>query len=72
MLKKDVFTHFGGAIKTAKALGISKSAVFQWPELVPRGSAYKVQVITSGALQVNPELYPPKRKPGFASNLEVA
>lgn len=63
MLKSDVIKHFGSPAETAKALRISKSAVAQWKDIIPRGSAYTVQVITGGKLSVDPSLYPPKKKP---------
>jgi transcriptional repressor of cell division inhibition gene dicB len=63
MFKEDVVRHFGSATNAAKALDVSISAVSQWGKkrgdgLVPRGSAYKVQLITGGALRVDPALYP--------------
>jgi transcriptional repressor of cell division inhibition gene dicB len=63
MLKTDVIAHFGSVKATCKALGITKAAVSAWKDIIPVGSAYKTQVITGGILQVNPNLYPPKKKP---------
>lgn len=63
MFKTDVIAHFGSPNAAAAAIGVTKSAVSQWKELIPRGIAYKVQVITGGKMQVNPTLYPPKKKP---------
>lgn len=57
MLKSEAKLHFKSFIAIAKALNISKSAVSQWPLLIPRGAAFELQVITGGALQVRPELY---------------
>lgn len=57
MLKKDVLAHFETQSAAARALGISHVAVGKWPEVVPEGSAYKLQVITGGKLRVNPDLY---------------
>lgn len=57
MKKKDVIEHFGSAAQAAAALDISKQAVGDWPEIVPEGAAYKIQVITGGALQVDPAVY---------------
>lgn len=62
MLKRDVKRHFGSLEAIAQALGITKSAVSQWPERVPQGAAYKLQFITSGKLRVNPALYERKRR----------
>ena len=63
MFKADVIRHFGSATKTAQALEISISAVSVWGKkrgdgLVPRGSAYKIQLVTGGLLRVDPALYP--------------
>lgn len=63
MLKSDVIKHFGGQGATARALKITKGAVSQWPDIVPRGSAYQIEVITSGELRVDPDSYPAKKKP---------
>jgi hypothetical protein len=57
MLKTDVLRHFGSITIIAQALKISKSAISQWGEIVPEGTAYKLQVITGGQLQVKPALY---------------
>jgi transcriptional repressor of cell division inhibition gene dicB len=58
MKKADVKAHFGGTDSSvAKSLGITRSAVWQWGEIVPERIAYKVQIITGGALRVDPSLY---------------
>lgn len=70
MRKSVVIAHFGSIPKTAKALGITRGAVWQWDEIIPRGAAYITQAITHGALTVDPALYPPKKKPE-ASNANI-
>jgi len=57
MKKAVVVAYFGNGARVAKALGIKRQAVDQWPDVVPEGRAYKIQVITRGALTVNPEDY---------------
>jgi len=58
MKKQTVIEHFGGSqVDVAKALGISKSAVSQWDEVIPEGVAYKLQVMTAGVLRVDPAMY---------------
>ena len=58
MYKSDVLSHYGNKQSAvAAALNISRAAVNKWPEVVPEGSAYKLQAVTGGALQVNPALY---------------
>ena len=58
MLKSAVKTHFGTLDAIAEAIGITKSAVSQWPDTVPQGAAYKLQFVTGGKLRVDPSMYP--------------
>ncbi|WP_368203172.1 DNA-binding transcriptional regulator DicC [Aeromonas rivipollensis] len=51
MKKLDVIAYFGGVTKTAKALGISKSAVSLWGEDIPYGRACQIQLLTKGKLK---------------------
>lgn len=57
MLKQDVLTYFGGANKTAKALGITHVAVVRWPDVIPKVRAYELERLTKGKLKMNPSLY---------------
>lgn len=57
MLKSDVIAFFGSMAATGRALGITKGAVSNWPDIVPRGSAYQVEVVTKGELRVDPSVY---------------
>lgn len=57
MRKNDVIAHFGSQIKVARALGITKSAVNQWPEIVPLKSALRAQAASKGVLPVDMSLY---------------
>ena len=43
--------------KTAEAFGITHSAVWQWPDIVPERIAWKAQILTGGALRVDPSIY---------------
>jgi transcriptional repressor of cell division inhibition gene dicB len=61
MLKTDVITHFGSPAATARALGITKSAVSQWGDNIPERMAYRVQTVTDGVLTVDPSVYQRKR-----------
>lgn len=56
MQKSDVINHFGGVIKTAKALGMSKQAVSAWNDNIPQGRAYQIQLLTKGKLKAAPQL----------------
>ncbi len=68
MKKDDVIAHFGGnQVTTAKALGITKSAVSQWGDIIPEGMAYKIQVITAGILRVDPAAYAKHETPPEAA-----
>lgn len=62
MLKSHVLDHYGSLNSVAKALGITKSAVSQWPDVIPEGNAYKLQFLTSGVLRVDASLYPSMAK----------
>jgi transcriptional repressor of cell division inhibition gene dicB len=57
MLKKDVISHYGSQSAVARALGISHAAVQKWPDVVPEGSAWKLQGISDGALVVDQSKY---------------
>ncbi len=57
MRKNEVITYFGGVGKTAKALGLSHASVSGWSELIPKGRAFEIQVLTKGALKVDVSLY---------------
>ena len=58
MKKADVVAHFGNESDVARALEISRQAVNAWPEIIPEGIAYKLQVLTAGRLRVDPNNYP--------------
>lgn len=59
MLTKDAEAHFGGRAAIVKAMGDlrTKSAVYQWGEIVPLIAARELEVISGGALRVNYSLY---------------
>lgn len=58
MFKADVLAHFDNSpLAVARALGITRSAVNQWPELVPLKSALRLQSLTNGTLPVRMGLY---------------
>lgn len=61
MLKETAIKHFGSAAELGRAIGRTPSAVTEWPDVIPEGMAYKIQVITAGKLQVDQALYQ-KRK----------
>lgn len=62
MRKSEVIAFYGHPTKVAEALNISRQAVLQWPDPIPEGAAYKLQVITAGRLRVDPAAYAPKKQ----------
>jgi len=57
MRKDEAIKHFGTAAALARALDISPASVSEWGEMVPEGRAYQLQVLTAGALRVDPSAY---------------
>jgi len=57
MLKSAVIAHFKTQAAVARALEISEAAVSLWDEVIPEGSAYKLESITRRVLRVDPALY---------------
>lgn len=62
MLSKTVFKHFGSPLHAARALGITKSAVYQWGEVVPYASAKRLTEIAP-VLTIDPSLYDERLRP---------
>ena len=54
MKVSDALTHFGTKANLAKALGIDRSAVTLWGEVIPKGRQYELQVLTKGKLKAEP------------------
>lgn len=61
MRKADVLRFYKSTAKVARVLGCGTSAIKQWPAIVPRGSAYELQVKSRGRLRVDPTLYGKRR-----------
>jgi len=57
MKKDDVVSYFGGVGKAAKALGLSHASVSGWGEIIPKGRAFEIQVLTKGKLSIDLTLY---------------
>jgi transcriptional regulator with XRE-family HTH domain len=56
MRKADVIAYFGGTqTSAAKALGLTKSALSQWPEdqPIPLKSALRANALSNGDLRLN-------------------
>lgn len=52
MKKQSAIDHFGGVKPLADALGVWPAAVYKWGDDVPEMVAYKLHVITEGALKI--------------------
>jgi hypothetical protein len=50
MRTSDVVKFFGSKTRIAFLLGMSKQAVSDWGETVPRGRAFELHVLSEGAL----------------------
>ncbi len=46
-----IIKHFGGVGATARVLGISKQAVSKWPDPIPLGRQYQIEVLTEGKMR---------------------
>lgn len=55
MNKTEAIQHFGNASRLANALDITRQAVSNWPEEIPRGRQYELQALTGGVLKVTPK-----------------
>lgn len=51
---------FKTGVATAKAVGVTKSAVSQWPDIIPEKMAYRAQEASKGRLKVDPRVYQAK------------
>jgi hypothetical protein len=70
MLTKDAETHFGGRPGILKALGNrSKSAIYQWGDVVPLRAAMELAQLSHGVLSVDLSLY---KKSGHTENNAAA
>lgn len=58
MNKKDAINHFGSAAKLARALGLTRAAITLWPERIPIGRQYQIEVVTQGKLVADREPSP--------------
>lgn len=69
MRKADVLAHFdNNQSKVARFLGITRASVNGWPDPVPKGRAYQLELMTGGKLKVDPALYgKPPASPTFSA-----
>ena len=57
MQKQDAIAYFGGTPHLAKALGIGRHAIYQWPDVVPELRARQLAELTEGKLKFDASLY---------------
>jgi DNA-binding transcriptional regulator YdaS (Cro superfamily) len=57
MRTEQAVEYFGSQAAIAAALEISRAAVSKWGDVVPEGSAYKLESLTDGELKVDRDLY---------------
>lgn len=58
MLKTAALAHFDqNHTRVAAEIGITRSAVSQWGEIVPLAAALQLERITNGKLQVDMSMY---------------
>jgi hypothetical protein len=57
MLTKDALKFFGSPAVINRLLNLSRTAAHQWGDVVPMGSAYRLQELSNGKLRVDPDLY---------------
>lgn len=53
MKTKDAILYFGSKSQLAQNLGLTKSAISQWPDDVPELRAYQIERLTMGKLKAD-------------------
>ncbi len=53
MLKSAAIEHFGGAVKLGKLLGLTRQAIYMWPDVVPDLYQYKLHHLSGGQLEID-------------------
>jgi len=54
MKKADVIKYFGGVKPLCEAMGMTRQALDQWPDVVNKARQWELEVISGGALLVDP------------------
>lgn len=62
MTKTDAIAFFGSQKALCAAIQRAKSTVSAWPEQLPRGVQFEIQVKTQGQLTADPEFFPTEIK----------
>lgn len=64
MTYTEALAHFGGRqVDLARVLRVNQSTVSQWKGKVPAHYQFQIQVLSGGALLVDPELLPEELRP---------
>lgn len=61
MTKQEAIAHFGSVKALAETLQITPGAISQWGRFPPPGQQALLQLLTGGALRVEPEVLSRKR-----------
>jgi hypothetical protein len=56
MRTEDAAAYFGTVTRLAKLLGISRTAIYLWGEVVPPLRQYQIEFLSRGHLKADPEL----------------
>lgn len=57
MFKKTVVAYFQRQAQVARTLGLARSTVHGWGNIIPEKQALKLERLTEGALKYDPSLY---------------
>jgi len=60
MTKQEAIDHYGGVPALAKALNVSRPAIYQWAEIPPLRQV-QLQRLTRGRLKADEAAYLPKQ-----------
>lgn len=58
MDKQDVLDHYGGVVKTARALGFNKSTISNWHDELPIRLQAFIELASKGKLKADRTLIP--------------
>lgn len=50
MLKSEAIKHFGSVRELAEVVGLTRQAVYMWPDEVPEQHKYKLHYLSGGKL----------------------
>jgi transcriptional regulator with XRE-family HTH domain len=72
MQKSEALAHYNNSqAELAKACGITRSAVHQWPALIPELAAVHLDRITGGKLRYDPAVYARHKKTPYVKSVST-